>query len=142
MKSKNAPFTLLDHTADLGIMVKTPGRRQLFEEAARAMLQIMVEGRSRKPPRVTEFHVKGEDLEDLMVNWLGEILYLFQGKKAVLKDVHIRSLSPKNLHATVKHVPFDAQAYDVLCEIKAVTYHQISVKKKEHNWEATIIFDV
>ena len=58
---------------------------------------------------------------------------IFQAKEAI---------SPSYLEATVETVPFDPNVYEVLSEIKAVTYHQIEVAQKSGHWEARVIFDL
>lgn len=142
MQSHKPDFTLLDHTADLGMTVRGADLKDLFEGAARSMMQVMVRGKPPESTRTKRLSVRGEDLADLMVRWLGEILYLFDGEKEVVVDVQINSISKSRLDADLRVVSFDPHLHEILCEIKAVTYHQIEVAKKAHQWEATIIFDM
>ncbi len=135
-------FELLEHTADLGILVRGDSPERLFENAAGALIQIMVRGNPRSAPANSRLEVEGSDLEDLMVRWLGEILYLFEGEGKVLLRATARVDSPHRLRATLETVPFDPRDHEILNEIKAVTYHQIEVKEKAGHWEARIIFDV
>ncbi|MBW1774450.1 MAG: archease, partial [Deltaproteobacteria bacterium] len=79
---------------------------------------------------------------DLMVRWLGEILYLFEGEREILSDLDIDSISPTRLDVTLKTVPFNPDIHEILCEIKAVTYHQIQVAQKGDQWRARIFFDL
>jgi SHS2 domain-containing protein len=86
--------------------------------------------------------VSGGDLADLMVRWLGEILYLFEGDDLVVTSISIDSLTPSQLEATLETVPYDPEIHEILNEIKAVTYHQIEVSNKGDIWEARVIFDL
>jgi len=86
--------------------------------------------------------VSGEDLADLMVRWLGEVLYLFEGENLVVTSIHIDSVSSSHLDAKLETVPFDPTTHEILSEIKAVTYHQIEVAEKGNRWEAKVIFDM
>ncbi len=142
MDSHKPNFTLLDHTADLGIIVRGTDLTNLFEGAAQSMIQIMVRAKPAKKTKALKLTVSGEDLADLMVRWLGEILYLFEGENEVVTAVHIDSISPSHLDASLETVPFDLDLHEMLCEIKAVTYHQIEVAEKNNHWEARIIFDL
>jgi SHS2 domain-containing protein len=142
MDSHKPNFTLLDHTADLGIIVSGKDLTNLFEGAAQSMIQIMVRAKPAKKTKALKLTVSGEDLADLMVRWLGEILYLFEGENEVVTAVHIDSISPSHLDASLETVPFDLDLHEMLCEIKAVTYHQIEVAEKNNHWEARIIFDL
>jgi len=140
--SKKPDFTLLDHTADLGIIVRGRNLKTLFEVAARSMMYIMVKGKPADTTRTFNLSVEGYDLADLMVRWLGEILYLFEGEHELVTGVEITSVSQSHLDATLETVSFDTNLHEILCEIKAVTFHQIEVVKKDDHWETRIIFDL
>lgn len=142
MDSKKPDFDLLDHTADLGIIVRGESLQELFEAAARSMMSIMVICRSSNNIESETLSVLGDDLPDLMVRWLGEILYLFEGEKRVLADVRIDHISPSSIDATLKTFPFDPNVHEILREIKAVTYHQIEVYQRGDHWKARVIFDL
>ncbi len=86
--------------------------------------------------------ISGEDLADLMVRWLGEILYLFDGENLVVTSIHMETVSSSRLEAILETVPFDPSVHETHSEIKAVTYHQIQVTDKGNQWEASVIFDV
>ena len=142
MDSDRPRFSLLDHTADLGMQVHGADLVNLFEEAARSIIYIMMRAPTAEKTDAMKLQVDGQDLPDLMVRWLGEILYLLQGEKKVVTHVKIDSLSPVHLVATLKTVPFDPNRHEILCEIKAVTYHQIDVARKNDQWEDRVIFDL
>jgi SHS2 domain-containing protein len=136
-------FTLIDHTADLGLRVRGETLERLFENAADAMLKVMLNAHALPPMETTPIHLDGRDLEDLMVRWLGEILYLFEGEKKVMVHARIVSLSPRHLEASIDTIPYSPDDHEILCEIKAVTYHQIGIARKHDDlWEASVIFDV
>ncbi|UCF57312.1 MAG: archease [Deltaproteobacteria bacterium] len=142
MSTKAPDYTLLDHTADLGIKVRGTDLKDLFESTARALMHLMVRGETPSKTAPMKIFVSGEDLADLMVRWLGEVLYLFEGENLVVTSIHIDSLSSSHLDAKLETVPFDPTTHEILSEIKAVTYHQIEVAEKGNRWEAKVIFDM
>lgn len=142
MDPNKPTYRLIDHTADLGIMVHGANLKDLFEQAAISMMHIIVGVRSYKGPNTIRLSVSGEDLADLMIRWLGEILYIFEGEKQIVTKVGIDAISPHHITATLETVSFDQNLHEILCEIKAVTYHQIEVMEKADHWEARIIFDL
>ncbi|MBL7225301.1 MAG: archease [Desulfobacteraceae bacterium] len=142
MDSSSTTFTFLDHTADLGIMVTGLDLRDLFEKAAHSMMQIMIEERPAGKTSSLQLSVSGEDYADLMVRWLGEILYLLQGEGKVVTCTEISSITQSHINATLQTVPFNPKQHEVLAEIKAVTYHQIEVVCENGRWKAKIIFDL
>jgi SHS2 domain-containing protein len=104
MNSKKPDFTLLDHTADLGIIVRGRNLRNLFEVAAKSMMYIMVKGKPADTTKTLNLSVEGYDLADLMVRWLGEILYLFEGEHELVTGVEITSVSHSHLDATLETI--------------------------------------
>ena len=135
-------YTLLDHTADLGITTWGSDLKKLFENAGMALMDLLISGVSPKRALSKKISIKGDDLADLMVRWLGEILYLLEGETRVVTSIRIVDIRPSFLEAALKTVPFDPVLHEILNEIKAVTYHQIEVAEKENRWEARIIFDL
>lgn len=135
-------YTLLDHTADLGITIRGANLIDLFESAGNALIHVMLGDNPRGKTRSMKISVSGDDLADLMVRWLGEILYLFEGDDLVVTSINIDSLTSSQLEATLETVPYDPEIHEILNEIKAVTYHQIEVTNKGDIWEARVIFDL
>jgi SHS2 domain-containing protein len=142
MNTTASDYTLLDHTADLRIKVYGTDLKDLFEGAGRALMHLMVKTEIPNKTRFMKISVSGEDLADLMVRWLGEILYLFSGESLVVSSIRIESVSASHLEATLETFPFEPEIHETLREIKAVTYHQIEVTEIANGWEAKVVFDV
>ena len=136
------PYTIIDHTADIGIHVTGKDLKDLFAEAAYAMFdQIMdrsnLTGKQKKPISVT-----GIDRHDLLINWLRELLSLWTIDTDLVNQVDICDLTETHLRADIFYDAYDSGKHEILKEIKAVTYSGISVNQTKTGWEATIIFDV
>lgn len=136
------PYELLDHTADLGIRATGPTLKDLFETAARAMMEQIadpqqVSGSLRKTVAVT-----GLDREDLLINWLREILGWWAMDSVLIRDARILELTDFTLRAEISGENFDPARHEILNDIKAVTYHKIAVAQTSTGWTADIIFDV
>ena len=132
----------MDHTADFGIHVFGDDVKNLFQNAAMAMMAQLVEMvglRAREERRIT---IQGNDWPDLMVNWLREILYLCVGEEILTQSIQIESIAEKCLTAHLWIDPFSAERHTLRSEIKAVTYHQVQVFETGNRWEAKIIFDI
>ena len=135
-------YALLDHTADLGIRTWGAHLKKLFENAGMALMDVLIRGVSPKRALPKNISLTGEDLSDLMVRWLGEILYLLNGETRVVTSIRVVNIRPTGLDAVLETVPFDPELHEILVEIKAVTYHQIEVVEKRNRWEAQVIFDL
>jgi SHS2 domain-containing protein len=140
---KSTPFyALMEHTADLRIRVQGKDPRDLFANAARALIALMLADTTGEATALTEITLDGRDLADLMVRWLGEVLYLFEGEGVVATLFDIHELEATRLRATVGGTPFDPQRHEILTAIKAVTYHAIEVAPRGDQWTAKVTFDV
>jgi protein archease len=142
MVLKRHTFEIIDHTADLGIVVAGTNLKELFQNASHAMMRIMLKQGPEETGEPTNISVQGSDLLDLMVRWLGEILYIFQGANRLVTQTKILEIIPNHLDAQIKTIPFSLDKHEILTEIKAVTYHQIEVIRKGGLWNARIIFDL
>ena len=135
-------YSILDHTADLRIRITGNSLMDLFHNAGKAFLHLLFRVRSVENSSYTSVSLIGNDLEDLLVRWLSEILYLFEGEGLVVFSFKIDSLLSTVLKATLGTTPFDPKNHEILREIKAVTYHQIEIMNKKDTWEAQVTFDL
>jgi SHS2 domain-containing protein len=135
-------YKLIDHTADFGIHVFGTDLKDLFSNAALAMFDLITDIKSLKGADEASLNVKGDDRPDLMVNWLRELLYIWNGKEKLVESVDIISITENELAAKIKFDSFDPARHSIKNEIKAVTYHQIQVNQVAGGWESRIIFDV
>lgn len=135
-------YESLDHTADIGLRVFTRRLDDLFQGAAMALFEHITDIEILDGTGEHAIEVTGEDRADLLVNWLREVLYLWTGKECLLASAAIRSVSDTRLTAMVRTDPFDPDRHVIHNEIKAVTYHGVSVEKTADGWMAEVIFDV
>jgi len=135
-------YNLIDHIADFGIHVFGKDEKQLFEHAALAMFELIIESGSPGACRQRLVSVMGNDWPDLMVNWLRELLYLWTGQNKILRSIVVEDLTEQYISAQVSLEPFQKDQNNIVSEIKAVTYHQIQAGPVGDHREAKIIFDI
>lgn len=139
-------YELMDHTADFGLRVFGQTLADLFHDAAMALFEQIADRNGRaetsEGSAQRRVEVEGEDLADIMVNWLRELLFLWNGEEFLVTHVDILSISERRLSATVRVEPFNPAHHLILNEIKAATYHGILVEKRGGEWVAEVIFDV
>jgi SHS2 domain-containing protein len=126
----------------MGIEASGETLEDLFAQAAYGLLEIIAgtpEALCREEMIVT---VEGGDAEELLVNWLNEILYLFEIKRFFPLDFEIEEVRGNHLLARVRGEPFDPQRHPVEREVKAVTYHQLRVEKTDGLWHARVYVDL
>ena len=135
-------YRLIDHTADFRVHVFGKDLQELFSNASEAMFDLITETDNLNSADVHDIHVTGDDWPDLMVNWLRELLYLWNGREFLVKKTEILSISEYELSAKVTVDIYDPDRHLIKEEIKAVTYHEIEVNPVEYGWESKVIFDV
>ncbi|MGD8385591.1 MAG: archease [Desulfobacteraceae bacterium] len=132
----------INHTADLGVRLRGKTLKELFVNAAKALMELLVSFDPSESGQVVPLTVSGDDTIDLLVRWLGEILYLYEGDSLLVTDVVIEDMTPVRVDALLWTLPLNETSHECLTDIKAVTYHQANVITKEDHWEACVIFDV
>lgn len=144
LKSEKAKkrFEILDHTADIGLIVYGKDLKTLFENAGEAFFHLITDWKKVRQKEERTIELKGESLERLMVDWLNELLYLHEVKNLLFKRVKVEAVSEEGLKAKVKGEPFEEGRHVIKTGVKAVTHHQIQVKKENGGWRARVILDL
>jgi SHS2 domain-containing protein len=135
-------FEVLDHTADIGLIVYGENLKTLFENAGEAFFHLITDLKKVRRRVEKRIEIRGEDLERLMVDWLSELLYLHDVENLLFKGFKVESVGEGGLKARVKGEPFQEGVHVIKTGVKAVTYHQIEVRKENGRWRAQIIFDL
>ena len=135
-------YETFDHTADVGIRVFGRTLDEVFVNAAYALFDQWTDLRKVRKKISREISVQGADREDLLVRWLGELLFLGESRGYLFKGFSIRRLDSTSLQAVARGEIFDPSRHRFKTEIKAVTYHQVEIKEVDGKWEGKVVFDV
>ena len=127
----------VDHTADIAIRVWGEDFQALLCQAAYGLYDLMgVEPMANSSAEV-RFGLPQATNEDILVDFLNELLYLSDEKRQIFKDF----LFTEN----EKEFEIQAAGCHILSQdrqIKAVTFHNLIVEETRHGFEAIITFDV
>ncbi len=135
-------FELFDHTADLGLRVIAPDLNTLFAEAGRALMTAIAGRLDQIESRESvTIHLDVDCLEDLLYDWLAELLYLFDVRRLLACQFHV-TVTGTSLRAEVHGEPFDPQRHELDMEVKAITYHGLKVEQRADGWLAEVIVDL
>jgi len=141
-RGKHASYRIFNHTADIGFDVCGTTRKALFSQAAIALFSLLADPSAIEPGEEKPVTISGADPDDLWINYLRELLYLFNSKSFLVREVEILKLGRKNLTATARGEPYNPARHEILNEIKAVTYHQAGIRKTPDGWTGRFIVDV
>jgi len=135
-------FEVIEHTADVGLMVYGQDLTSLFENAGEAFFYLMTDLRKVRLRTERRIEIAKESLERLMVDWLTELLYFYDVENLLFKRFIVESVGEEGLKARVKGEAYQEGVHVIKTGVKAVTYHQIEVRKEDGDWRARIILDL
>lgn len=138
----NKNFKIVGTTADVGIVAYGGSLQKLFAHAAEGLTYILTDTDRIEKTVTQEIELHGTDLENLLVKWLNEILYLFEVKEFLGKKFKISTLSKNYLQSEIEGEYYKREKHIFKTEIKAVTYHQLYLKQEKGKWVTNIIFDL
>ena len=135
-------YEVFEHTADLGLRARAPDLDGLFAEAGRGLFAMIVENLADvRPERRVTVHVRGQDREYLLFDWLNELLFTFDSEHLVLSEFEVR-VNETGLTAEVKGEALDPARHRLDHEVKAITYHGLKVEQTADGWLAEVIVDI
>lgn len=143
------PYRELEHTADIGLEIYGGTINELFINGLKGLFHfISPELEAAGPPQVfppkkrpTVIELSALTQEELLVHWLNEFIYSFFVKKIYPKTIRITQLAEKNLRTEIEFDRY-SEALKINMEVKAATYHNITIRKIEGKYRARVIFDV
>ncbi len=131
---------IINHTADTGIEVYGKNIEELFLNSAMGLYKIMgVE--YDEGENFLEIKLEATSLEELLIKFLNELIYLTEIKKigGNFEKIDIEKNKDRHvLNATLKIRKIKSTEK----EIKAATYHNLKIENVKDGFKTTIIFDL
>jgi SHS2 domain-containing protein len=135
-------YEILDHTADIGLKAYGENLSEAFSNAAKGMFDIITDKSEIDTIGEYEVHLKAPDLEQLLVDWLSELLFLNTANNLVFGFFKVKVNKKKcTLIAHVFGEKYNITKHKIGVEIKAVTYHILEVRKKKPIY-VQVLFDI
>lgn len=139
-------FEILDHPADIGIKIYGESIEELFKNAAIGTSSLLIESETIEANITKNINIQGYDREELLINWLDKIVYIFDANRFLVKNISnlvINSKDGFSLKAVVHGESFNKYKHTIKLYLKGVTYHQLQLKQlDDKSWEAVVYFDV
>lgn len=135
-------FEIIDHTADVGIIAYGANVEELFSNAALALFSLITELESIEEKLHLNLEVSSEDRDSLLIEWLNELIYLFDVEHILFNRFNIESLTHNQLKAACYGENFDPMKHKIKIGVKAATYHMLKLDKSDDGYKAQIILDI
>lgn len=135
-------YEVFEHTADLGLRVRASSVDELFADAAKGLLTMLVANpESVRSVRTQRIELTADSPDLLLLDWLSEILFLYDVERLLLSRFSVR-VQQRHLVAECSGEAVDGQRHQLDHEIKAITYHDLIVEQSESGWLAEVIVDI
>lgn len=156
-------LTLLDHTADTGLIVTAPDLPTLFSRAAWGLFTIIGDPAGVQPAEAETVALEADDLPALLVRWLAELNFRHLTRHRLYAQFEVRELTtptgpapppapttepaapeaaPCRLQAEIFGEPIVPGRHTLFTEVKAVTFHGLELTEVDGGWRAQIILDL
>jgi SHS2 domain-containing protein len=135
-------YHISKHASDLTIRVVGKTQADLLRSSAFALFDLMSDLEKVGALEQLPLEVEGIDQDDLIVNWIRELLYLFQVSGYLLKEFHIREIKDNHVRAEVGGEKFNPDAHEIRQELRSVLYEQCRMEKTGSQWTARVTFEI
>ncbi len=136
-------YEYLEHTADMGLLVRGKNLSELLRNAAQGLFETIAVVDTVDEIESIKIHLTAESVEELFVRWLDELIFRHETEEIFFKRADIQQCSVTEVSATIYGESVNFDKHEVYTEIKSVTYHQLEVlQKADGSWHAQVIFDL
>jgi len=134
-------FELIEHTADAGIRAYGADIKEAFANAARGLFSLITELDDVREVEYRDIELTAPDQESLLVEWLNELIYLFDVENVIFKRFDIAGLSDTQLKARAYGEKVDSSRHRLKTGVKATTYHMLNIDEN-NGWKVQVLFDI
>lgn len=137
LKEIAAGYREQEHTADWELEVWAHDLPELFVQSALGMMALSGAQLESEPRVERSLLLEAPDSESLLVNFLGELLFLAEMEGLAFNVFEIL-IHENILEGRMQGAPLAWRDK----EIKAVTYHNLSIRQTSRGFEVRLVFDV
>jgi len=133
-------FKFLEHTADIKFQAFGKNLEEVFENSSLALKEAICGKKKIKGTKEKIIKIKGRDFESLMYKFLEEILYLLDSSNFLISKIKEIKIKDFTLKAILSGD--SSKNYWFTNSVKAITYNEMFIKKKEGKWISQVVLDV
>ncbi len=134
-------FEFVNHTADVGIIAYGADMNQAFANAAKALFSLITDLDDVEEVMHRDIELAAPDQESLLVEWLNELIYLFDAENIIFKRFDITQLNNTHLKARSYGHKVDSSKHKLKMGVKAATYHMLKIDKS-NGCKVQVLFDI
>lgn len=130
-------FRYHEHTADVTIECWAPTLEEAFETAALAAFEVMVDTSKVRPLHSSKVDVDGIDLEELLVEWVGQLIALIDLNNRFYSRFKVHYITRDDSGEQRWHLSgeawgeeIDIERHPIRTEVKAMTYADLKIEQR------------
>ncbi|MEM2002248.1 MAG: archease, partial [Candidatus Methanomethylicaceae archaeon] len=85
-------YSYLDHPSDVYVHIMSDSLEGLFEEAAKATFEVMLDTAMVEERETLEVEIKAKDLEQLLYMWVDYLLLVFDSKSLAVARANVKEI--------------------------------------------------
>ena len=139
-------YKFLEKVAIADIAYEAYGKNlnEMFENAALAIFELSANLKTIDAKKKLGIKLENEKIENLLYDFLSEILFLKDSKYMVFRKVKVNIIENKKyqLKAVLEGDTINPEKQKLENDIKAISMHMFEIKKGKNNWKATVVVDI
>ncbi|OGW74769.1 MAG: hypothetical protein A2Z72_04975 [Omnitrophica bacterium RBG_13_46_9] len=135
-------YEQIPHTADIALRVYGKDLRELFINAAYGMFDVIADLEGLESSVSIDINLEAPSKEELLVSWLDELLYNFYTKGIIFFEFDVNFFNEIQLVAKAHGRHVGQNRNRLKTEIKAATFHDLSIREAKEGLSTDIVFDV
>lgn len=138
------PYKYLEGLTTADVCFEAVGKslEEMFESAALALLDVMVDTKKVDKKIEKKFTLEKDNLEELLFNFLDEILFYKDSENLIFNSCKVIFIGENKLEATLFGDEINHEKQELKVDVKAITMHKFEVKKEKDNFKARVIVDI
>ena len=134
-------YKIVERSSDLAVRVSGKTQSEVLINSAFALFDLMTDVEKVESKENLSVEVEGVE-DELMANWMRELLYLFQGSGFILKEIEIQETHGTVVRAEGRGEKFDPDRHELRREFSSVLAHQCRMGKTGDQWTGQATFEL
>lgn len=138
-------YKFIEHTADVAFRAWGQNLEEAFKSGSLAMTDVITNRKKIEKKIVKELEAKGEDKEELLVDWLGQLLYIFDVEKLIFADFDLK-IQERGKRWFLKGKgygeKFEPSKHPSGTNVKGISYSWMKIWKEKRRTYIRVVLDV
>jgi len=138
-------YRFLPHTADIKVEAWGKDFNEAFASAAKAFTDIVVDISKVLPIHTYTIEVEGYDIEELLYNFIEQLILELDLNQLVFSEYHVTINTSKggySVKCVCKGEKIDIRKHRYKTHVKAMTYHEMEIKKDDDRVIIRYVIDI